>query len=269
MNLTTLAIAGLMKHVLETTLIPRVKEEKSELDKTHFKNLLKHYEDIVSKQSLQLYFAQSTMTGLMNHFKYLRREDLEDFIGTVINFTIQSQKTDFGKQRKSLCQFWTQVFDLSKEPNTFEKTFSYFLYKAVQSETRGLFNRRKYEMNLFYNEKGECLALNELKSENDEIDNYNKMTEFEKKLISFKEEVLSHPKLDEIDKKIFERWLALKIEGNFTNKVNISKDVVDHIKTELANTDMPFKASTLAFRWKRVQKIMQVVMRRSTKNNFS
>lgn len=267
MNLTTLAVSELVKHILCETLIPRVKDEikknKENKDKVcHYKTLIAHYRNIVDNKSVQLAIAQKTMNSINNHFRYLRKEDLEDFIGEVINFTIQSKTNDYGKLRKSQYGFWVDTFDLSRDPTTFENTFSYFLYKAVQSETRSLYYRQKHEVNLLYNENDECLKLNELADTKETDVKEASMNEFEMALVNFRQKVLESKILDEIDLSIFNKWWELKNSGSFFQNINMAVDVYRPLLEGLKDQEIKFSESSMHYRWKKIQKVMKSSMKK-------
>lgn len=252
-----LAVSSLCKHVVKEILIPRVKTEIEKTNSYNLKQTLSFY-DVFAKDDERCYhLAKCAVTGIKERLSYIRKEDLDDFICNVITSTIQTETNDYHKFLKSRNGFWTTKFDINENPENFLKTFSYFLFKAVQSESRSIAVRFKYEVNIADDENGECSLLTNLADTNMTDSKYEKMTSFEEKINEVKAFVSISDDFDDLDRSIFNRWFALKDTESFNETVNMLQDVYNPLIIELKEAGRDITSSALFFRWKRIRKILK------------
>lgn len=251
MNMTILSVASLAKHIITEILIPRLEKERNK----HTGMSISGYIEF-SKDNDRLYqLAKLTVSGIKGHLHYLKNEDLEDFISNVISTTIQNESNEYHRFLKSRNGFWTNTFNVCSEKgfSDFSRTFSYFLFKAVQSETRKLKYRFKHEVNILEDSDGEKSLIDDMKDERDDKNSYDNFSGFEDGIEKIKKFADTTKEFDDLDRMIFWKWMEKKDNGNFTDKIKMSKNVYPHIIEELKKSGRKITAVALHSRWKRIR----------------
>jgi len=250
MNMMVLSVSSLVKHIILEILIPRVKK-----DRDGSEEYIQSFINLANDDDRCYKLAHTTVSGIKDRLRYIRQEDLEDFMSNVISSTIQTGSNQYHRFLKSRNGFWTSTFDMesNKSCEEFCRTFSYFFFKAVQSESRSLSYRLKHEVNTIDNEDGETTIISGLedKRKSEEIlESFSKFEEYVDKIKLYAEKT---DDFDDLDRKIFKTWMAQKDNGNFTESVNMLKTVYKPIIDELKSNDVEISASALHFRWNRIR----------------
>lgn len=249
MNIMVISVSGLIKHIIDEILIPRIRETKTS------KDILQSYADFSKDENGRYKLAKITLSNIKGRLSYLSKADFEDFVCNVISTTIQNESNDYHRFLKSRNGFWASRFEVDSVNgfNDFHKTFSYFMFKAVQSESRTISYRFKHEVGVLEDNDGEQSIVSEMPDNNDSETKMQNMCGFEDKLEKMKVFALNFKEFDYIDKMIFSTWIKEKDNGNFTDSVNMLKSVFSPIIEELKVSGVAITSSALHFRWKRIR----------------
>jgi len=259
---TTKAVEALAKHIITERLIPRVTEllkTPSDQD-SHYKSLLAYYYEMLTANNCYL-LAEKSLIGLHSNMKYLNPTDLEDLVCNVITSSLQPEDNDYKRVKKSTYGFWGDRFELERSAFSFEITFSYVLYKAVQSEARNLVTRAKHEVQMLVGSDDDMWKLDSYADENDVQEKAELMSGFEDSLVQMKDRVLGLKSMDEINRLIFLKWFEQKDKTNFSQYVNMLRLVFEPAQKELSENGIQITTSAMHYRWKKIQEEIRTVIR--------
>jgi len=251
MNMMVMSVSSLIKHIIDKILIPRIEKEGNK----YSSDSISRYIELSGDKDRMYQLAKLTVSGIKERLYYLKNEDLEDFLSNVISSTIQGESNGYQKFMKSRNGFWTGTFNVFSDRgfSDFGRTFSYFLFKAVQGETRKLKYRFKHEVSVIDDSDKNISLVNEMEDERDDNRSYYNFSQFEKGVEKIKKFAETTKEFDDLDRKIFFAWLKEKDNGNFTENVNVSKTVYAPIISELKLSGKKITPAALHFRWKRIR----------------
>lgn len=251
MNMMIRTVSCFSKYIIDEILIPRLEAGDSQ----YAKDSIVGYRALSSDEERRNLLSKNCISRIKEKLRYLKPEDLEDFVSNVISTTIQSESNDYHMFLKSRNGFWTTTFDVLSDHGycDFEKTFSYFMFKAVQSETSKLKYRFKHEVFVIEDCDGEISLFDEREDERDDDKSLANFSGFEENISRMVQFAETTPDFDHLDRKIFKKWIELKDNGNFTDSVNMVKMVYNPIISDMRDGGGDITTSALHFRWNRIR----------------
>lgn len=240
-KMNTKSVSMLFCYITEKILIPRLNDTEK----------ISQYQEFIQNKDVVFSECDKIIKNLRNRFNKVSESNLEDFIGNVLLTTIKESSNTYLHSRYG---FWAKTFDIHGCSGVKEliRTFSYYMYKSVQSEV-GIMNYhlKKHEVSLIEDESGNSVLdiLPDLR----ENDLYSKHLEFEEKFEKMISKARNYKGFDDLDKNILEKWIKLRDNEHFDGRINMLKEIFLPIIAELKQDGNKITSSALHFRWKKIR----------------
>lgn len=251
MNMMIRSVSYLARHIITEIILPRMEKLGQKIPNESVENFV-----ALAKDDDRLYqLAKISVSGARERLKFLKSGDFEDFVSNVISTTIQESTNDYHEYLKSRHGFWGETYDVSGERGyaDFGRTFSFFMLRAIQSESSVLKYRFKHEVGIIEDMDGEISLIDEVEEKRDELASYSNFSGFEKCVEKIKTFAETTKEFDELDRLIFNTWFSKKDNENFCEKINMIKDVYSPIIQSFEEKGNTISESALHFRWKRIR----------------
>lgn len=259
------AIETLVVYVLDSQIIPRTKA--LDIDCPYREKSMAYYQALREDKnpySLSVrQIAKKTLRAVLNNFRGVHPDTLMDMISDVITSTIQSERNEYNKVKKSTFGFWKQTFNLNPDESRFDVCFPHIFFKAIQTLLKSVKIRNGHEViDPRSEDNDEWTYISTVKDERNEKEKEEYMTGYEQKIKEIYSAVLGREDLDELSLNIFSRWFSLKEERlEFDRPVKMSSEVYPVIQKEyFEQTGKNISQVSLHVRWKKVLSIIRSVL---------